>query len=153
MYQNENSRLNLPSFDYKIKESEGKHYIFDVIRKKYIFITPEEWVRQHFIHLLLSQYGYSRSLIRIEGGHIYNELNKRSDILVYDRNGLPHLLVECKSADIEIDKKTILQASIYNQKYKAPYLAVTNGINHFCWKIDHDTHSFTQLKDLPKFSE
>ena len=84
MYQ-----LNLPTFDYKLKKADGKVWIFDVIRKKYIVLTPEEWVRQHFIHYLINDFKYPRSLVKIEGGLTYNQLQKRSDITVFDREGKP----------------------------------------------------------------
>jgi type I site-specific restriction endonuclease len=146
-------KINLPTFDYKTKEIEGKIYIFDPIRKKYLVLTPEEWVRQHFIHLLINHYGYAKSLIRLEGGLSYNKLQKRSDIVVFDKDGKPFLLVECKAPDVPINQRTIEQASRYNLMLRCPYVAITNGISTFCFEIDFESNAFRQMKDLPKAKE
>lgn len=143
-------QLNLPSYVYKIKETDGKTYIFDAIRKKYLVLTPEEWVRQHFINLLLNHYGYSKSLLRLEGGLSYNKLLKRTDIVVFDNEAKPFLLVECKAADVPINRAVIEQASRYNLTMRCPFLVVTNGISTFCFKINFETGKYEQLKDLPK---
>lgn len=143
-------QLNLPPFDYKFKEIEEKTYIFDALRKKHLVLTPEEWVRQHFVHLLINHYEYPKSLIKLEGGLRYNRLQKRSDIVVFDRNGNPFLLVECKETEVKIDKKVVEQASRYNLVLRCPFLAVTNGLQTFCFQIDFENGSFQQMKDLPK---
>ncbi len=143
-------QLNLPSFDFKVEHREGKPYIFDVVRKKYVKLDPEEWVRQHFIHYLL-QKGYPRSLMKIEGGHQFNRLQKRSDILVYNRQGQPFLLVECKAPAVKISNKTFWQAGIYNQTCHAPYLVVTNGLSHYFCKVDFVQKTCSFLPDLPAF--
>lgn len=142
--------LNLPAYNHKTKEIDGKTYIFDIIRKKNLVLTPEEWVRQHFINLLITHYGYSKSLLRLEGGLSYNKLQKRTDIVVFDNEGNPFLLVECKAADVPINKSVIEQASRYNLMMRCPFLVVTNGINTFCFKIDFGNGTTEQLKDLPK---
>lgn len=143
-------QLNLPSYAYNVKETDGKIYIFDAIRKKYLVLTPEEWVRQHFINLLLNHYGYSKSLLRLEGGLSYNKLQRRTDIVVFDNDGTPFLLVECKAADVPINRAVVEQASRYNLTLRCPFLVVTNGINTFCFKVDFKTGKYEQLKDLPK---
>jgi hypothetical protein len=145
-------QLKLPSYQCKIKETDGKTYIFDAIRKKYFVLTPEEWVRQHFVNLLLSHYGYSKSLIRLEGSLSYNKLQKRTDIVVFDNEGKPFLLVECKAADVTINQAVISQASRYNLIMRCPFLVVSNGINTFCFKVDFETGKYEQLKDLPKIN-
>jgi predicted type IV restriction endonuclease len=124
--------LNLPSIDSKIKKEGGKLLIFDIIRKKYIVLTPEEWVRQHFIHFLISGKGYPRSLFKIESSLSFNKLQKRSDILVHDRQGKPWMLVECKSSSIKLSQKAFNQIAVYNMTVGAKYLAVTNGMVHYC---------------------
>lgn len=144
-------KLNLPSFDCKITKIDGKDYIFDVIRLKNIFLTPEEWVRQHFIHLLLTNYQVPRTLIKLEGGLVYNKLSKRSDILVYNREGEPFLLVECKRANVKIDKKVVNQVSIYNRKINASYVAITNGLKTFCFETKNNQQELIQIADLPTF--
>jgi type I site-specific restriction endonuclease len=146
-------KLNLPGFDYKLKKAEGKIWIFDGIRKKYIVLTPEEWVRQHFIHYLTSDKKYPRSLIRVEGGLLYNELRKRSDIVVYDRQGHPWMIVECKSPAMHVSDSTLSQASVYNSTLKAEYICVTNGLVHLCAHIDWRERKTTQLTDTPAFPD
>ena len=124
--------LNLPSINSKIKKEEGKLWIFDIIRKKYIVLTPEEWVRQHFIHFLISGKGYPRSLFKIESSLTFNKLQKRSDILIHDRQGKPWMLVECKSSTIKLTQKAFNQIAVYNMTVGAKFLAVTNGMVHYC---------------------
>ncbi|MEM8568355.1 MAG: type I restriction enzyme HsdR N-terminal domain-containing protein [Bacteroidota bacterium] len=143
------TRLNLPEVEFKIREKEENHEIFDVIRKKYIHLTPEEWVRQHFIHYLISHLNYPRSLIKVESGLIYNTLVKRSDILAYSSDGKPLLLVECKSFKKPINQGTLVQATTYNKMISAPYLALTNGLNHFCYTQKEGT--YTSLKEIPTY--
>jgi len=124
--------LNLPPFDPKIKKEEGKVWIFDIIRKKHIVLTPEEWVRQHFIHHLITDLKYPRSLFKIETGLTFNTLQKRSDIVVCDREAKPWMLIECKSPSIKLSQKAFNQIAVYNMSVGAKYLAVTNGMVHFC---------------------
>ena len=143
--------LNLPRFDYKLKKADGKVWIFDGIRKKFIVLTPEEWVRQHFVHYLVAEKKYPRSLIRVEGGLSYNHLQKRTDIVVFDRHGKPWMIVECKSPTLKISANTLSQASVYNTTLKAEYLTVTNGLVHFCAAIDWETRRTTLLEDTPAF--
>jgi hypothetical protein len=142
-------KLNLPQFDIKIKEEAGKKYIFDSIRKKYILLTPEEWVRQHFLHLLIQHYQYPKALIKVESGLRYNKMLKRSDIILYDRTGNPFILIECKSADQKISQAGFEQAAMYNTTIKAQYLVLTNGLRTFCCQIDHINKKFDFIPDLP----
>jgi predicted type IV restriction endonuclease len=125
-------KLNLPSFTPSLKKEEGKVWIFDIIRKKHIVLTPEEWVRQHFIHYMINDLKYPRSLFRIEGSLTYNKLQKRSDILLRDRGGKPWMLVECKSPAIKLTQKAFNQIAVYNMTIGAKFIAVTNGMVHFC---------------------
>lgn len=145
-------KLNLPSFEYNIREINGKAAIFDILRKKFVVLTPEEWVRQHFVNFLISHYKYPKSLIRLESGLKYNQLQKRSDIQVYDREGNIFLIVECKSADVKISQNTFEQVARYNFSLKARHIAVTNGLDHFCCSVDHEKSSYNFMKDLPVFS-
>jgi hypothetical protein len=142
--------LNLPAFKHKITEIEGKSAIYDIIRRKYIILTPEEWVRQHFLNLLIAHLGYSKSLMKVESGLKYDKIDKRSDILVYDRAGKPFLLVECKASDVKIDRQAISQATVYNKSIQAPYFALSNGMNTFCFKVNWETGETVQLKSLPE---
>ena len=144
--------LNLPPFEYKVKKADGKVLIFDVLRKKYVVLTPEEWVRQHFIHFMTGQLKYPKSLIRIETGLLYNTLHKRCDITVFNRSGNPWLIVECKSPELSICNDTLRQASVYNLAIKARYVVLTNGLNLMCldtqtpekqpWKILHELPAY-----------
>lgn len=145
--------LNLPPFEYKIKKAEGKLWIFDVIRKKYIALIPEEWVRQHFVHLLIDHKKYPRSLIRVEGGLQYNRLQKRSDIVVFDRDGAPWMLIECKAPEVRLSDKSVFQASVYNATLRARYVVVSNGLVHLYAKIDWENGITTWINDLPEFPE
>ncbi len=143
--------LNLPQFDCKIVNKEGKNTIFDCIRKKYIILTPEEWVRQHFVHYLIDHLQYPKTLINIEGGLQYNRMQKRSDILVYTRHTLPFMLIECKAPEVKINQRIFEQAAIYNQTLKASYVVVTNGLEHFCCHVDHENASSRFVNELPVY--
>lgn len=146
-------KLNLPEFDYKLKKADGKVWIFDGIRKKYIILTPEEWVRQHVIHYLTGKKKYPKSLIKVEGGLVYNQLQKRSDIVVFDRRGEPWMVVECKSPVLAVSPSTLSQASLYNVTLKAEYITVTNGLVHYCARIDWAQKETKLMDDLPDFPQ
>jgi hypothetical protein len=143
--------LNLPFYNITIKEENGKQFIYDDIRKKYLSLTPEEWVRQNFIKYLISEKNVPASLIVIEKGLKLNELSKRADILIY-KDSSPILLVECKAPKVKITQDTFDQISRYNLIFKVPYLIVTNGLNHYCCKINFDKNNYTFLEEIPDFS-
>jgi len=145
-------KLNLPDYDPSLKKENGKVWIFDVIRKKYIVLTPEEWVRQHFINYLIAELKYPKSLFRIEGSLSYNKLQKRSDILVFDRNGKAWLLIECKSPTIKLNQKAFNQVAVYNMTLGAKYLAVTNGMAHFCFEAAQAGGEPKALQGFPIFN-
>ena len=128
-------QLNLPPFEYKVTKIGEKLHIFDIIRRKYLLITPEEWVRQHVLHWLINHHRYPKSLIRTESGLQYNQLAKRTDILVYDREGKTFLLVECKASHIQLTEAVLEQAIRYNAVLQAPYLLISNGLEHFLFEI------------------
>ena len=125
-------KLNLPAANLSIRKDQGKVWIFDMIRKKYVVLTPEEWVRQHFVHYLINDMKYPRSLFRLEGALTYNALQKRSDILIRNREGKPWMLIECKSPAIKLTQKAFNQIAVYNMTIGAAFLAVTNGMVHYC---------------------
>lgn len=141
-------KLNLPSFEYKVKDANGKVWIFDGIRKKYVVLTPEEWVRQHFVQYLINHLKYPKMLLKIEAGLIYNQLAKRSDIVVYNRSGKPWMVIECKAPEIALNENTAQQVSVYNNTLKASYVVITNGMRHLCFEISSEIKS---LKELPAF--
>ncbi|GAB2788441.1 type I restriction enzyme HsdR N-terminal domain-containing protein [Rhabdobacter roseus] len=141
--------LNLPPFAHKVKELYGKPHIYDLIRRKFVALTPEEWVRQHFIHLLISHYGYPKALFAVETGLYYNKLAKRSDIMVLSTVGEPFLLVECKAPHIALNEGTLAQIGRYNFTLRPQYLAVTNGHQHYCFTASSD--GIRYLDDFPVF--
>lgn len=140
--------LNLPPYPFKIIEKGGKYYIFDVIRKKELVLSPEEWVRQHFVQYLIHQYKISKNFISLEKGLKLNDLQKRTDILVYDENGNPQLIVECKAPNVAITQEVFDQVARYNMVYKVKYIAVTNGLEHYYCEIDHECESYRFIEDL-----
>lgn len=144
-------KLDLPGFDYQISKAEGKLWIFDIIRKKQVVLTPEEWVRQHIIHYFINQLNYPKSLIRIEGGLKYNQLQKRSDVVVFDREGKPWLLMECKSPERKLSQNTIMQAAVYNNNIKAKYIALSNGLQHACYEVKEQVVNVEALKTFPEY--
>jgi hypothetical protein len=145
------NKLNLPTYDPSLKKEQGKVYIFDNIRKKYVVLTPEEWVRQHFINYLIQELKYPKSLFRIEGSITYNKLQKRSDILIYNRQGKPWMLIECKSPTIKLSQKAFNQVAVYNMTIGAEYVAVTNGMVHYCYAGMKKGEELKFLDDFPDF--
>ena len=144
--------LNLPDFELNLKKEANQTWIFDPIRRKYVVLTPEEWVRQHFINYLIQHLGYPRSLIKVESGLSVHKMIRRSDLLVYDRTGSPHMLVECKAPHVKIDQKVFDQVSAYNTHYQAGLLVVTNGINHYCCSIDPLEKKYHFVPEIPAFT-
>ncbi len=144
-------RLNFPEFEFKVQEREGKLSIFDSLRKKYLIVTPEEWVRQHMIRYLIEYHQYPRSLFSLEKGLFYNKLQKRTDILVHDRKGSPFLLIECKAPDIKLSQKTVEQVAVYNTQIKANYIGITNGKSHLFLELSEAGDAYTQLQTVPQF--
>lgn len=143
--------LNLPSYDYKLRKVDEKIYIYDIIRRKYILLTPEEWVRQHFVHFLINHHQYPKSLIKLESALKYNTLLKRTDIQVFGRDGKLMMIIECKAPYIQLTESVFNQAAQYNQVLKAEYLTITNGMIYHCCKTNWDNRSLEFLKDLPLF--
>ena len=143
--------LNFPSYSFRIKASENKQLIFDIVRKKYVVLTPEEWVRQHCIHFLHFEKKYPISLMAIEKQVKVNTLIKRTDIVVYDTEGKPIVIVECKAPQIRISQSTFDQIARYNFDLRVPYLVVTNGLQHFCCEMNYEENSYRFLEEIPVF--
>ncbi|MBL4675962.1 MAG: type I restriction enzyme HsdR N-terminal domain-containing protein [Mucilaginibacter sp.] len=143
--------LNLPPYPFKLTDDNGKLSIFDELRKKQIVLTPEEWVRQHFVQYLIKEKGYPKGLIKLEGGLKLNGLAKRTDIVVFNPAGERILLVECKAPSIAISQATFDQAARYNMVHKVALMAVSNGLQHYYCSIDHQTESYSFLKELPAY--
>lgn len=147
------SPLNLPAYPFKISQRDGVYFIFDEIRKKHLVLTPEEWVRQHFIRFLISDKNFPPGLLKIEGGLNLNQTRKRSDILVYNNLGEKIMVIECKAPSVNITQATFDQAARYNSIYKAKWLSVSNGLQHYYAQIDHEKGSFLFVKELPGYQD
>lgn len=145
-------KLNLPSYTFKLKSNENKTLIFDNLRKKYVVLTPEEWVRQHFAQWMIQEKNYPISLIAIEKQLVINNLKKRTDIVVFSSEGHPNIIVECKAPHIKITQDTFDQIARYNLKLNANFLIVTNGLQHFFCKLDKENKTYVFLRDIPEYS-
>ena len=144
--------LNFPTYDFRLKNSENNTLIFDVIRKKFVVLQPEEWVRQHVVKYLMNDKNYPQSLINVEKQLTVNQLRKRYDVVVFKSDGHIDLLVECKAPQIKITQQTFDQIAQYNLQLHADYLMVTNGLQHFYCKMDFGSEKYTFLTDIPDFS-
>ena len=145
--------LNFPKFSFRFKNKENKISIFDVIRKRFVILQPEEWVRQHCIHYLIDYKGYPKSLINIEKELIINSLRKRYDIVIFNSDGSIHLIVECKAPAININQNVFDQIALYNLSLNATYLMISNGINHYYCQMDFKNEKYHFLKDIPEYTQ
>ena len=143
-------QLNLPDFEYTLRKIEDKLHIFDSIRKKYLVLTPEEWVRQHVVHFLVHHLGYPKALIKMEAGHSQNQRLKRTDILVYRSSGEVFMLVECKAPEVRLQPSVFEQAFQYNMHLRADFVFLTNGLQHHCYQIEAEA-SPRLLSDFPAY--
>jgi hypothetical protein len=141
--------LNFPAYKFRIQEEAGALKIFDPVRKKYVALTPEEWVRQHLIHYLSTDKGYPLGLMIVEKEFKYNNLSKRADIVLCDRTGAPLLMAECKSADVEITQSVFDQAMRYNLTMDVKIMVLSNGLNHFCFQLDKEKKTYLALTEIP----
>ncbi|MFD2552195.1 type I restriction enzyme HsdR N-terminal domain-containing protein [Bizionia sediminis] len=144
--------LNFTQFSFRFKNSENKVSIFDPIRKKFVILQPEEWVRQHCLQVLMLEKNYPKSLINVEKELRVNGLKKRYDIVVYNPDGSIHIIVECKAPNIAINQGTFDQIAQYNRTLNANYLMVTNGINHYYCMMDLQAERYVFLKELPNYT-
>lgn len=145
--------LNLPEYSFRIIERDGKRMILDVLRRKYVRLTPEEWVRQNFVQYLIQEGHYPSGLIGIEVPAPFNRLKKRVDILVHDRSGRPLMIVECKSYDLSLDDAVFEQIATYNMKYNVPFLVVTNGMHHYACRLGAGSARPVYLNVIPLYEE
>ncbi|WP_396169122.1 type I restriction enzyme HsdR N-terminal domain-containing protein [Flavobacterium sp.] len=144
-------KLHFPKYTFRFKNSENKIAIFDEIRKKFILLTPEEWVRQHVVQFLLQEKNYPKSYINVEKIIKINSLIKRYDIVVYQPNGDLFLLIECKAPEVKITQETFNQIARYNLVLNAKYLMVSNGLNHYFCQMDFENEKYVFLEELPNF--
>jgi hypothetical protein len=143
--------LNLPNYSLKLKKEGNKNFIFDSIRKKYLVLTPEEWVRQNFIQFLIQEKGYPASLIAIEMGIDVLNTKKRCDIVLFNNEGKAHIIVECKAPSIKISQDTFDQIARYNLTLKTDLLIVTNGLEHYTCIMDHENERYQFVKEIPEY--
>jgi hypothetical protein len=141
--------LNLPAIAPQLTRDGDQVFVFDLLRKKNILLTPEEWVRQHWISFLLFGQGFPKGLITSERGLTYNGLQKRTDLLVFDREGLPYFLIECKAPEVEINQKVLSQAITYNQTLKCPFIGLSNGKKHVFMGYVEAEGKYLQQSNFP----
>ena len=146
-------KLNLPEYSFRIKTTDCKDYIFDNLRKKFVRLTPEEWVRQNFVQFLITEKRYSVSLIKVEAGVNVNNNPQRADMVVFDRTGSPVLVAEFKAPEVKINQQTFDHIVRYNMKLRVKFLIVSNGLEHFCCLIDYAGNTYSYLPEIPAFTE
>jgi len=145
--------INFKTYNFTTKKEEGNTLIFDIIRKRYVRLTPEEWVRQHVIWFLIEEKGYPKGLISVEKSLKYNGLQKRFDVCVARQSGEMILLVECKSPNVKISQETIKQAGIYQKTLGINYIFISNGLVHVYMNLNNETNVFEFIPELPHFSD
>jgi len=145
--------LNLPSYQFRLKKENEQIQIFDEIRKKYVALTPEEWVRQHFIMFLVHEKKVPASLMILEKQIVMNTMSRRPDILIHNKQGVVVMIVECKAPEVEISQDAFDQIARYNSVIDAPYLVVTNGMRHYCCLMNVRDNTYRFLEDIPSYDE
>ena len=143
--------LNLPKYGIKIANENGHQTIFDVLRRKYVALTPEEWVRQHFVHYLIEHKGYPQALMANEIQLAIGNKKLRCDSVLYDRSLKPRMIIEYKAPTVNITQKVFDQITIYNMLLHVDYLVVSNGIKHYCCRMDYDNQKYLFLDDIPDY--
>src|SRR3712207_438242 len=147
------NQLNLPGFELKLSGTQDKPKILDILRRRYVALTPEEWVRQHFVHYLIEHKGYPQALMANEIQIQIGDKQLRADSVLYDSKLQPRMIIEYKAPSIPITQKVFDQIFAYNTRLHVDYLIVSNGLNHFCCKIDYATQSYSFLQDIPSYNE
>jgi hypothetical protein len=146
-------QLNFPPYSFKLRNGISRQKIFDPVRRKYVALTPEEWVRQHVIAFLTEDKKYPVSTIGVEKQLILNKKLKRFDLVVFNRNASPLVLIECKAPGVEITEKTFDQAARYNMLLKAEYFLISNGLEHYTCRIDYENKQYIFIEEIPGFGE
>ena len=144
--------LNLPPYDVKLRERDGRREIFDFLRRRYVALTPEEWVRQHFVHFLVEQKGYPKGLLANEVELRIGEKRLRCDSVLYDRQLNPVMIIEYKAPTVPIEQRVFTQISTYNLLLHVDYLIVSNGRQHYCCRMDYTRHTYEFLRDIPQYT-
>jgi len=145
-------QLNLPAYNFQIKKLDAKNFIFDSQRKRYVSLTPEEWVRQHFIRFLIQEKGYPAAYLAIEKQLNMNGMKKRCDAILYNEFALPVMIIELKAPSVAITQSTFDQVAVYNAKLKVDYFMISNGIEHYCCIVDPENSQYKFFPELPDYS-
>jgi type I site-specific restriction endonuclease len=146
-------QLNLPQYSFRIKKQNEKLVIFDSQRKRYVALTPEEWVRQNFIHFLIEEKGYPAAYLAIEKQLNMNGMKKRCDAILYNEHAQPFLIIELKAPNVAISQATFDQVAVYNAKLKVDFFIISNGIEHFCCKVNLETARYEFFPEIPDFNQ
>jgi len=146
-------QLNLPEYNFRIKKLDEKLLIFDSQRKRYVSLTPEEWVRQHFIRFLIEEKGYPAAYLAVEKQLSLNGMKKRCDAILYNEHALPILIIELKAPNVSITQSTFDQVAVYNAKLKVDFFMISNGIEHYCCKVDSINSQYKFFPELPEYSK
>ena len=145
--------LNLPKCRLRLEQREGKPYVYDELRRKFVRLTPEEWVRQHFVHYLIDVLGYPQPLMQNEVALRLGETSKRCDTLLYDKALRPQMILEYKAPHVALTETVLQQIVRYNYALRVPYLVLSNGLTHYAWRIDYEGQSYSPLPQLPRYTE
>lgn len=146
-------QLNLPRFEIKIRDLEGKKQIYDILRRKFVALTPEEWVRQHFVHFLIDHKGYPTALLANEMNITINGMSRRCDTVLFAKDLTPLMIIEYKAPTVTISKHTFEQINAYNSILHVPYVIATNGLSHYCCHIDYNNNEYTFLEEIPEYKK
>lgn len=146
-------RLNLPPFQLKITEAKGRRMVWDMLRRKYVALTPEEWVRQHFVHYLVEEKGFPAPLLMNETELKMGEKKLRCDTVLYDKTLKPRMIIEYKAPTIALTQHVFDQISVYNLLLKVDYLIVSNGLQHVCCKMDYSQQRYAFIDHIPSYDE
>lgn len=144
--------INLPPYDIRWREQDGKRQIFDVLRRRYVALTPEEWVRQHFVHFLVGHKGYPKGLLANEVELRVGEKKLRCDTVLYNKVLQPQMIIEYKAPDVAITQRVFDQISVYNHLLHVDYLVVSNGLQHYCCRMDYEGQTYQFLRDIPEYA-
>ena len=145
--------LNLPPYDIKVSEKDGKRLIFDELRRRYVALTPEEWVRQHFVHYLIGHLGYPAGLLANEVELKIGDKRLRCDSILFDKQAHPQMIIEYKAPNIQLTQRVFSQISAYNLLLHVDYLIVSNGMQHICCRMDYTNYTYHFLKEIPNYEE
>ncbi len=145
--------LNLPPYDIKVSEKDGKRLIFDELRRRHVALTPEEWVRQHFVHYLIGHLGYPAGLLANEVELKIGDKRLRCDSILFDKQAHPQMIIEYKAPNIQLTQRVFSQISAYNLLLHVDYLIVSNGMQHICCRMDYTNNTYHFLQEIPTYEE